>query len=171
MESRSNFARVDLTRLAREMAEQFASRAEQTERDFRLNILDETLPVNGNEDQFRQVLINLLENALKFTPKDGSISVGLERAGNEIKLTVADTGIGFPPEDLPHVFKRFHHGRNVSGYPGNGLGLVIVKAIITAHGGTVAVQSQPLKGTSITITVPALQNAGMNIRESSLRSE
>lgn len=156
-EAKSNFEPVDLTQLLGEIGEQFASRAEQTEREFRLNILEEPVPVNGNEDQLRQVLINLLENAFKFTPKDGLITLNLERSINEVRLTVNDTGIGIPPEDLPHLFERFHRGRNVSEYPGNGLGLAIVKAIVTAQGGTVAVQSQLMQGTSISITVPVFE--------------
>ena len=108
----------------------------------------------GRQDQLRQVLINLLENALKFTPRDGLVSVGLERSENEVTLIVSDTGIGIPPEDLPHLFERFHRGRNVSEYAGNGLGLAIVKAIVSAHGGSVTVQSEPRQGTLVAISLP-----------------
>ena len=95
----------------------------------------------GNETQLRQVVINLLENALKFTPASGWISLNLEHSADEITLTVSDSGIGIPPEDLPHLFERFHRGRNVSEFTGNGLGLAIVKAIVEAHGGIVRANS------------------------------
>src|SRR5215475_14014249 len=97
----------------------------------------------GHQEQLRQVVTNLLENALKFTPKAGRISVTFDDSENEAKLTITDTGIGIPAEDLSHLFERFHRGRNASQYAGNGLGLAIVKAIVTAHGGKVAIQSEP----------------------------
>ena len=153
-ECKSNFAPVDFAELVREIGEQFASRAEQTEREFKLSLVDEPVIVVGHQDQLRQVLINLLDNALKFTPRDGLVSVSLERSENEVTLNVNDTGIGIPPEDLPHLFERFHRGRNVSEYTGNGLGLAIVKAIVSAHGGSVMVRSGPRQGTFVTISLP-----------------
>jgi signal transduction histidine kinase len=71
-------------------------------------------------------------------------------------LTISDTGIGIPPEDLTHLFERFHRGRNAAEYTGNGLGLAIVKAIVTRHGGTVTVQSQPGKGTQVNVSLPVV---------------
>ncbi len=156
-ESKFDFVPTDIVQLIREMGEQFASRAEQTDRLLTMNVPTETLHVMGNEMQLKQVVINLLENALKFTPTNGTISLNLEHRANEIKLTVSDSGIGIPAEDLPHVFERFHRGRNVADYPGNGLGLAIVKAIVVAHGGNVAVQSQPGNGTRIMMSLPDLK--------------
>ena len=153
-ESKSGFAPVDFTQLVREVGEQFASRAEQADRSFTMNIPKDVVHVLGNETQLKQVAINLLENALKFTPENGSISLRLERHSDQVGLTVSDTGIGIPPEDLPHLFERFHRGRNASEYPGNGLGLAIVKAIVNAHQGDVAVQSELMKGTSISVSLP-----------------
>jgi signal transduction histidine kinase len=152
--SPSNFGAVDFVQLTREIGEQFASRAEQTDRSFVMNIQSDALDVMGNEMQLKQVVMNLLENALKFTPENGTISLDLQRSGDEVKLSVSDTGIGILSEDLPHIFERFHRGRNASAYPGNGLGLAIVKAIVTAHGGTVAVESQASHGTTIKISLP-----------------
>jgi signal transduction histidine kinase len=99
-------------------------------------------------------MINLLENALKFTPRRGLISVAFEVVDNQAKLTINDTGIGIPPEDLPHLFERFHRGRNAANYAGNGLGLAIVKAIVTAHKGEVTVQSVAGKGTQMIVSIP-----------------
>jgi len=137
----SNFVSVDIIQLVREVGEQFASRAEQTDRSFTLDIPNEVMSVMGNEAQLRQVIINLLENALKFTPPNGQISLSLERSADQITLTVADSGIGIPAEDLPHLFERFHRARNVADYTGNGLGLAIVKAIVQSHAGSVEAQS------------------------------
>jgi signal transduction histidine kinase len=153
-ESRSSLAPLDYAQLVRETGELFASRAEQTEREFKMRVIHEPVMVRGHREQLKQVLVNLLDNALKFTPRDGSISVSLERSAAEIRLNVKDTGIGIPPEDLPHLFERFHRGRNVSEYPGNGLGLAIVRAIVNAHGGSVAVQSESQQGTSVSFSLP-----------------
>lgn len=140
-ESKSGFQPVKFLQLVREVGEQFASRAEQTERTFTMSVSEGDLDVLGNELQLKQVVMNLLENALKFTPAHGMISLDLERVENQIVLTVSDFGIGIPPEDLPHLFERFHRGRNVAAYPGNGLGLAIVKAIVDSHSGQVEAHS------------------------------
>jgi signal transduction histidine kinase len=153
-ESISNLTPVNLSQLVRGVSEQFASRAEQTEHEFEIIQLEENVSVMGNADQLRQVLINLFENALKFTPKAGRISVDFEADGDEVRLTIKDTGIGIPAEDLHHLFERFHRGRNVSNYVGNGLGLAIVKAIIAAHRGNITVQSEPGSGTQMVVSVP-----------------
>jgi signal transduction histidine kinase len=154
-DAKSNFVSVDLIQLGREVGEQFASRAEQTDRLFTMNISEDTASVLGNETQLRQVVSNLLENALKFTPASGGISLNLERSANEITLTVSDSGIGIPPEDLPHLFERFHRARNVSEYTGNGLGLAIVKAIVETHSGKVEAQSEGIeKGCRFVVNLP-----------------
>jgi signal transduction histidine kinase len=153
-ESRSAFAPVDLIQLTREAGETFASRAEQSNRSFTMELPDEKISIEGNETQLRQVILNLLENALKFTPAGGWISLHLEQVSDRVTFTVSDSGIGIPPEDLSHLFERFHRGRNASEYPGNGLGLAIVKAIVNAHQGEVAVESEPMQGTSISVSLP-----------------
>lgn len=156
VESKTGFAPVDFIQLVREVGEQFASRAEQADRSFTMELPNEDVDVQGNETQLRQVIINLLENALKFTPASGWIALDVKPSSDQVILTVSDSGIGIPPEDLPHLFERFHRGRNVSEYPGNGLGLAIVKAIVNAHKGDVAVQSEPGQGTSISASLPIL---------------
>jgi signal transduction histidine kinase len=165
-ESTSNFVSVDLVQLVREVGEQFASRAEQTDRAFTLDIPDEAVSVAGNETQLKQALVNLLENALKFTPVGGGISLQLSSANsqelapapqtrNEVTLTVIDSGIGIPAEDLPHLFERFHRGRNVSEFTGNGLGLAIVKAIVQSHTGSVEAQSDGIgRGSRFVVCLP-----------------
>lgn len=153
-ESRSAFEAVHLAQLVRDIGEQFASRAEQADRLFSMNLSEDVSPVLGNELQLRQVILNLLENALKFTPQNGLLSLELERTEKEAQLTIRDTGIGIPPEDMPHLFERFHRGRNASEYAGNGLGLAIVKAIVTRHAGHVSIESQPGQGTQVRVSIP-----------------
>jgi signal transduction histidine kinase len=154
-ESRSSFEPVDFIPLVREVGEQFASRAEQAERTFNMTVSEDELNVLGNEMQLKQVVMNLLENALKFTPARGTISLDLERDKSDLLLTVSDAGIGIPPEDLPHLFERFHRGRNVAEYPGNGLGLAIVKAIVQSHSGQVEADSAGHgQGSSFVVRIP-----------------
>jgi signal transduction histidine kinase len=153
-ESKLDLTPVDLSQLVREISEPFASRAEQTEHEFEVNLFEENVSVRGNPEQLRQVMINLLENALKFTAANGLISVAFGAVGDEAKLTITDTGIGIPAADLPHLFERFHRGHNASNYAGNGLGLAIVKAIVIAHQGNVTVQSEPGKGTQVNVSIP-----------------
>jgi len=155
VQSHHNFALLDLNQMVSEVGEQFASRAEQTNRLFILDVPDKKMVVNGNEMQMKQVLANLLENALKFTPENGSITLTLQRVDEDAVLTVTDTGIGILPEDLPHMFERFHRGRNASEYAGNGLGLAIVKAIVESYSGRVDAQSQGIgEGSTFSVMLP-----------------
>ena len=143
------FEALDLRQLVSEIGERFASRAEQADLTFSLNLPESEVLLMGNALQIQRAIENLLENALKFTPPGGTITLTLETAAESVTLTVTDTGMGIPPEDLPHLFERFHRGRNSAAYPGNGLGLAIVKAVAEAHGGRVTAESVLGKGTKI----------------------
>ena len=146
---------VQLRQLAAEAGERFASRAEQAERTFQLDLPEGEISVAGNPMQLQRALDNLLENALKFTPQGGAIQLQLEQKDDQVFLIVSDTGIGILPEDLPHLFSRFHRGRNSAEFPGNGLGLAIVKAIVAAHGGQVQVESAGhAQGSRFTVVLP-----------------
>lgn len=111
----------------------------------------------GDRDRLAQVLDNLLSNALKFTPPGGRVVVRLASDGTYARIEVADTGIGIAAEDLPHLFDRFYRARDASArsIPGLGLGLTIVQTIVAGHGGTVSVRSEPGRGTTFTVLVPA----------------
>jgi two-component system sensor histidine kinase BaeS len=103
--------------------------------------------------------MNLLSNAVKYTPQGGSVAIDCSQDGGQVVLSVRDTGVGIAPGDLPHVFDRFwraDQARSRTGHrPGVGLGLAISKWIVEAHGGTIAVQSRPGRGTTFTVTLPA----------------
>jgi signal transduction histidine kinase len=86
----------------------------------------------------------LLDNAIKFTPAGGQVNVKLSTQNEVVELSIADTGIGIPEEDIPHLFSRFHRGRNASAYPGSGLGLAIVKAIADQHGAKIEVERKSI---------------------------
>lgn len=118
-----------------------------------LNLPPEPIEIKGQADQLRRAIGNLIDNAIKFTPEGGTVTIDLQRGDGSIELCVSDTGIGIPADDLPQLFSRFHRGRNAAGYPGNGLGLAIVKAIVEAHGGAVGAENTA-QGTRFCITFP-----------------
>lgn len=108
---------------------------------------------NGDKERLQQVLSNLISNSLKFTPSGGEVSMNLEQHNNQIYISVSDTGSGINSKDLPHVFNRYWQGHpeRKSGY---GIGLSIVKGITEAHGGTIHIQSEEGKGTTVTLKLP-----------------
>lgn len=143
IESEIQFDEVDLVELLQEITEPYASRAEQADLSFDQEILSETAIIKGDAAQLANLIQNLLDNAIKFTPPGGQVHVKLNALDDGVELTVADTGIGIPKDDIPHLFSRFHRGRNASTYPGSGLGLAIVKAIADQHGARIFVESDP----------------------------
>jgi heavy metal sensor kinase len=115
--------------------------------------------VAGDEGRLRSVFINLLDNALKYTPAGGTVTVRVSRRGTAGVVAVEDTGVGIAPEHLPHVFERFYRADRARSRAegGTGLGLSIARSIVTAHGGTIAIDSTPGQGTVCTVTLPTRQ--------------
>ncbi len=132
---------LDLVPLVRSVAGTFASRAEQAGIDFVLRLEPEHLMVAGYEPGLRGAIDNLVDNALKFTPADGSVELGARAEDGKAVVWVQDSGIGIPAEDVGALFSRFHRGRNAASYPGSGLGLAIVQATMELHGGRATVSS------------------------------
>ena len=146
---------LDLTNLLRQTAEIYASQAEQAELNFSLQVPDEPVYIRAHLPQMQVALDNLFDNACKFTPAGGKVTIQLQQAGAQVQLSITDTGIGIPPADLPHLFNRFHRSRNAANYPGSGLGLAIVKAIIEQQGGQIMVEHRAA-GTRFTLHWAAL---------------
>ena len=149
---------VPLLPLVQEVGELYASRAEQARLAFELSTPEAAISVLGEEGEVRTALTNLLDNALKFTPKGGQICLGCRQEGGTALLWVEDTGIGVPEADLPHLFDRFYRGGNTAAYPGSGLGLAMVKTIVDRHGGQVRAESSE-QGTRFTILMPTCPEA------------
>jgi len=116
----------------------------------------ETIQVIGDEDRLKQMVLILLDNALKYTPAHGHITLGLQCQEMGSKITVRDTGVGIPPEDLPHVFERFYRADPARGRDpgGTGLGLPIARWIVEQHGGKITLESQAGQGTVATVYLP-----------------
>jgi signal transduction histidine kinase len=118
----------------------------------------------------KQILLNLLSNAIKFTPAGGKVTVATKMENDRLVLSVADTGIGIPADALPHVFEKFFRVPGQSKGAGTGLGLAIVQEIVVAHGGTIACESRPGKGTEFRIRLPALRESSAGRYQPSLKA-
>ena len=137
----------------------FAQRAREQGIDLSVSTAATGLRIEFDETRLRQIVTNLVENALIHTPNDGSVVVEISGSDDELKMSVSDTGAGIPGNDLPHIFDQFYRAdpsRNRA-TGGAGLGLTIVKRLVEAHGGTVTVASSPGEGTTFTITLPNAQ--------------
>jgi signal transduction histidine kinase len=124
---------------------------------LRLGEIDQVL-VCGDQDRLKQVIVNLVGNAIKYTPQGGEVLVGLSKTESQAKLVVSDTGPGIPAEDLPHVFERFYRGeksrtRSKDG-KGFGLGLSIAYWIVRNHEGRIEVDSKEGQGTTFCVWLP-----------------
>jgi signal transduction histidine kinase len=150
-------ARIDvsLEKLVDEVASVYEDVAEEKHVALETRV-EPGLTVSADRDRLRQVLANLLDNAIKYTPADGRVAVRAARDGSVIRIEVSDTGAGIPDHDLPRIWDRLYRGDQSRAERGLGLGLSLVRAIVIAHGGTVDVRTQPGKGSSFTVTFPTL---------------
>jgi signal transduction histidine kinase len=144
---------TDLAAVARELADGVASRAEQAGVELTLDIAAGPLQVPVGRARLQTILANLLDNAVKFTPEGGTVTLTARQESDEVLTLVSDTGVGIPAEEQRQVFERFHRARNVSAFPGNGLGLAIVKAAVERSGGEVSFTSSPA-GTTFRVALP-----------------
>src|SRR5436305_294520 len=107
--------------------------------------------IEADPVRIRQVLLNLLANALRHTPEEADISIEVEARPQRILICVRDNGSGIAPEDLPHIFERFQKG---AGSRGSGLGLAIARKLVLAHDGEIGIESAPGQGTVVTVSLP-----------------
>ncbi|VWB12814.1 hybrid sensor histidine kinase/response regulator [Burkholderia lata] len=149
---------VDLVRVVRDATRELDATAQASGLELSAKYEMSTCVIPADRERVRQVLSNLLSNAIKFTPPGGRIVVSLARAGERVRLSVADTGQGIAPEYLPHLFETFSRPERAFASPkrGLGLGLSIVRNIAQLHGGDVVATSAGTgRGTTVTVTLPA----------------
>jgi heavy metal sensor kinase len=158
-EAQRQWARFDLAQLAASAADQMALLAEDKGVSVACNV-EGAVTVEGDQARIKQVVVNLLDNAIKYTPSGGSIRLNVRALEKKAVMEVIDTGIGIPASALPHVFERFFRvdearSRKVDGA---GLGLAIVKSICSAHGGQVEVDSVESRGSRFRVELPLSNN-------------
>jgi signal transduction histidine kinase len=146
---------TDLAELAAEMVEDALPVAEENGIELSLEV-EGSLPLEADAARLRQVLDNLLSNALKFTPNGGSVTLSAANGDDMLRVEVTDTGIGVPHDELGQLFSRFYRASSATrrAIPGTGLGLVIARAIVEGHGGTISLEPREPKGSRVIVTLP-----------------
>jgi signal transduction histidine kinase len=153
---------VNLTELGYEAVDAVKPAAEDKGVAVQLSMADDLPPMIGDPDRLRQVLLNVLTNAIKFTDAGGSVDVAVKTVAGRILLVIRDTGRGIPSDALPHVFDRFHQGAATDArHQGLGLGLTIARALVELHGGHIEIASGgEHAGTTCTIDLPLVVGGG-----------
>jgi len=144
---------TDVQVLLNETVSAFEPEAQARSVELRTKVFSEIPLVDLDPVRIREVVMNLLANAVRHSPKDHVVEVELEATTADIVVRVADRGPGIPPADLPHIFDRFYKGK---GSTGSGLGLTIARNLIAAHGGTIAARARPEGRTIVEFTLPRL---------------
>ncbi len=147
---------TDLATLTGETVASFRAQADTAGVELSAEVTAEMLAIELDPARIRQVLENLITNALHYTPRGGRIGVQCSVVSSQpksVEVCVSDTGAGIPPDELPHIFERFYKSRDSHG---TGLGLAIAKNLIAAHGGEISAQSEPGKGTTIRFSLPVV---------------
>jgi len=148
---------VPLEGIIRYALETLGGQVSEKKLHLHLNLPMEIPQMRGNPIRLRQMLDNLIGNAIKYSLENGEITIDLEAQNDQVILRISDTGPGIPINDQPHIFEKFFRGSNVpKGVGGSGLGLAIVKSIVDNHQGRIWVDSQPGKGSTFTVVLPLL---------------
>ncbi len=159
-ETKVNISVFDICEVVRLSVIHLQKEIEEKDIKFRANFEQESMFVAADRDKIQRVLINLLHNAVKFTTKNGDISVSVRETRDKVEISVSDSGEGIPQEDLPYIFDRFHKAdkSRSKDKTGVGLGLYIVKNIIQAHYEEITVQSKAGEGTVFTFYLPVKES-------------
>jgi signal transduction histidine kinase len=162
---------LDVVALGQRLVSEMEPTLTQHQIEFKTD--SEHLCVLGDELRLEQVLQNLLQNAVKYSPGGGTILLQTRRMGQQVEIDIVDSGIGIPPESIPHLFDRFYRANNskTQHIAGVGLGLYVVKEITSLHGGTIEVKSNPEQGSTFTIRLPLLDLETPSASETVLNQE
>jgi signal transduction histidine kinase len=147
------FRRVDIEALLKNIMDTLAPLVDSKNATIRYALHDIRYIV-GDEENLKQVLMNLIDNALTFSDKGCIIEIDMKRSGDTVAITIADNGWGVPEEDLPHLTERFYRGKHGDRIKGTGLGLALCDEIVKMHEGTMSIQSTAGKGTTVTVSIP-----------------
>jgi signal transduction histidine kinase len=145
--------RTSVSNLMEDVLEIYRMLAEEKKIEIKTDLADPCY-ADVDPNRVQQALANLIDNAVKYTPEGGSITVACEQSDQSIKVSVEDNGTGIPPEEQPRIWDRLYRGDKSRGQRGLGLGLSLVKAVVQAHGGQVTVRSVPGSGSEFTVKLP-----------------
>jgi len=142
-----------------EVLRDWQARFEAKQLRLELHVPTDLPKIEVDENRLQEIIYNLLDNAIKYSRPEGHVSLHASRNGDRVRISVSDQGIGILPEALPRIFERFYRADKARSRElgGTGLGLSIVKHIAQLHGGTAEAQSEPGKGTTISVILPILQ--------------
>jgi heavy metal sensor kinase len=154
------FERVNLGELLHDLASDVKTLCQEKGIQFQLGQM-ENLIIKGDKASLNGMLLNLLDNAIRYTPNGGTVSVSLAREGQIATVAIKDTGIGIPPEHIPHIFERFYRADKARSRTegGSGLGLAICQHIAEVHRGKIEVESQVGEGSTFSVSLPLLEQA------------
>jgi len=145
---------IDLAKFVHDFADLYATVMDDGGLKLSVSVPDSPVLFSGHRGKLQQLLGNLLDNAIKFSSHGGNIAVRVDESEDAIHLVVSDTGCGIGDEDIPYIFNRFWRADSSRTLPGNGLGLALVKAIVTSYGGQVTCRSAPGKGSTFEVCLP-----------------
>jgi two-component system phosphate regulon sensor histidine kinase PhoR len=145
---------MDISGLVEEAVAQLRPQAERQKLALETSLASGLPSVTVDKERVRQVMVNLIHNAIKFNRPGGNIRITTKSSGEAVSIEVTDTGIGIAREDLPHIFERFYKGDKSRAGQGSGIGLAIAKHVVESHGGNIQVESEEGKGTTFTINLP-----------------
>jgi two-component system NtrC family sensor kinase len=150
---------VHVPPIIHEVVDGFQKRIREKDHNITLEVPDDLPVVIGNPIRLRQMISNLIVNAIKYTPDHGLISIRSRAEDGQIIFQIQDNGPGIPPADQPFVFDKFYRGSNIPyDSPGSGLGLAIVQSIVQSHQGRIWLDSTPGQGTTFTVVLPTSEN-------------
>nr|WP_295922638.1 ATP-binding protein [uncultured Dyadobacter sp.] len=172
----ADFTRTDVAAYTRDLASNFRSVIEKAGMVLEVRTGDSEIPAYLDRQMWEKIVFNLLSNAFKYT-LEGKITLDVAVRNGEVLMSVTDTGVGIPADELPHLFERFHRVRNSAGrtYEGTGIGLSLAKELVALHGGTIGVESTMGEGSRFTVTIPVgkthlepdqVHEAGSDLEES-----
>lgn len=152
---------VDLAHLTKQVIDEFQKQARHLGIHLSKDIDETPALVKGYRPLLRVVLRNLIENALLYNDPGGSVTVHTRVLPRYVLLQICDTGWGISPDELPYIFERFYRGQKAQRKPGSGLGLAVVKRVVTLHQGHIEIMSEPGKGSCFRLRLPRLQDSGL----------
>jgi signal transduction histidine kinase len=150
-----NFGKVDIVAELSDAVLMFSERAKRDNRTLEYTEPDDFAVMQADRNRLRQVFVNIIDNALKYSDSGDTVTITANIVAGQLTVSVADTGIGISPEDLPKVKTKFYKANSTR--RGSGIGLAVADEIIRMHGGSLSIASKLGEGTTVTITLPLLQ--------------